>query len=138
MIIELTSMLNHCLNISNLRLADRILADRVKSGQLGVEIEVSFIGFRLRVRSSHLSAGPPAFGAASDDEPVMQQPVDHGRDGGGVAEQLTPLVDRSVGPRAPTPGRAASVHGVPSPKSPALLTRLRVGCSNHEVPEESM
>jgi hypothetical protein len=40
--------------------------------------------------------GAPASGAALEDVAVMQEPVEHGRDGGGIAEQLAPISDGAV------------------------------------------
>ena len=41
--------------------------------------------------------GPPDAWAALDDVCVMQEPIDQGRDGGGIAEQLAPLVHGAIG-----------------------------------------
>jgi hypothetical protein len=41
--------------------------------------------------------GAPTARAALEQVPVVEQPVQHGADGGGIAEQFAPVLDRAVG-----------------------------------------
>ena len=40
--------------------------------------------------------GAPTARAALEQVSVVEQPVEHGADGGGIAEQLAPVLDRTV------------------------------------------
>ena len=77
---------------------NRPLIDTSKPATTGVAAETNGVLLRRRLGAQvGLDFGPPAARSAFEHVRMMEQPIEERGDGGGVAQQLPPIVDRSVG-----------------------------------------